>query len=77
MAPTVTRSKNIIYDTDSMAASNVTIKIQKPIIEKKYEINKQTPKVELNEEEDIIIALSLLHEKRTNSLLTFLYGGTF
>jgi hypothetical protein len=45
--------------------SNVTIKIQKPIIEKKYEINKQTPKVELNEEEEIIVALSLLHEKRT------------
>ena len=46
--------------------SNLTIKIQKPFIEKKYEIKKPTPKVELNEVEKIIDALSLLHEKRTN-----------
>jgi hypothetical protein len=44
--------------------SEVTTKIQKPFIEKKFEIVKQ--KIELNETEEIIKALSLLHEKRTN-----------
>ena len=44
--------------------SNVITKIQKPIITKKYEIEK--PKKVLNETEEIVIALSLLHEKRTN-----------
>jgi hypothetical protein len=44
--------------------SEVTIKIQKPFIEKKFEIIRQ--KVVLNEPEEIINALSLLHEKRTN-----------
>jgi hypothetical protein len=44
--------------------SEVTIKIQKPFIEKKFEIIRQ--KVILNEAEEIINALSLLHEKRTN-----------
>ena len=46
--------------------SNVTVKIEKPFINKKYEIEKSTPKVELNEAEEIIEALSNLHEKRTN-----------
>jgi hypothetical protein len=45
--------------------SKVTIQIQKPFIEKKYEIKKPTHKIELNETEEIIEALSLLHEKRT------------
>ena len=44
--------------------SNVVTKIQKPFIEKKFEIIRQ--KVVLNEDEEIINALSLLHEKRTN-----------
>jgi hypothetical protein len=44
--------------------SNITIKTQKPFIGKKYEIEKQ--KIVLNEAEEIVIALSLLHEKRTN-----------
>ena len=44
--------------------SEVTTKIQKPFIDKKYEVFK--PKVVLNEAEEIINALSLLHEKRTN-----------
>lgn len=44
--------------------SEVTIKIQKPFIKKKFEIVRK--KVVLNEEEEIINALSLLHEKRTN-----------
>jgi len=46
--------------------SEVTIKIQKPFInvDKNSEIVK--PKVILSEAEEIIIALSLLHEKRTN-----------
>ena len=44
--------------------SNVITKIQKPIITKKYEIAK--PQKVLNEAEEIVIALSLLHEKRTN-----------
>ena len=44
--------------------SEVTIKIQKPFIEKKFEIIRQ--KVILNEAEEIINALSLLHEKRSN-----------
>lgn len=44
--------------------SNVITKIQKPIIDKKHEIEK--PKKVLNEAEEILIALSLLHEKRTN-----------
>jgi hypothetical protein len=43
--------------------SKVTTKTQKPFIEKKYEIEKQ--KVELNEGDEIIEALSILHEKRT------------
>jgi hypothetical protein len=46
--------------------SKMTIQIQKPFTEKKYEIKKPTPKVELNETEKIIEALSILHEKRTN-----------
>jgi len=44
--------------------SNVVTKIQKPFIEKKFEIVRQ--KVILNEAEEIINSLSLLHEKRTN-----------
>lgn len=44
--------------------SEVTLKIQKPFIEKKFEIVRK--KVVLNEEYEIINALSLLHEKRTN-----------
>jgi hypothetical protein len=46
--------------------SEVTTKIQKPFInvDKNSEIVK--PKVLLSEAEEIIIALSLLHEKRTN-----------
>lgn len=44
--------------------SEVTIKIQKPFIDKKYELVKE--KIVLNEAEEIINALSLLHEKRTN-----------
>ena len=46
--------------------SEVTTKIQKPFInvDKNSEIVK--PKVILSEAEEIIIALSLLHEKRTN-----------
>jgi hypothetical protein len=44
--------------------SNVVTKIQKPFITKNYEIEKQ--KIELNEAEEIIKALLLLHEKRTN-----------
>ena len=43
--------------------SNVTIKIQKPLIPINYEISKE--KKPLNEAEEIILALSLLHEKRT------------
>ena len=46
--------------------SKMTIQIQKPFTEKKHEIKKPTPKIELNEEEEIIEALSILHEKRTN-----------
>jgi len=46
--------------------SKLTIKIQKPFIKKKYEIEKPKLEVELNEAEKIIEALSLLHEKRTN-----------
>lgn len=44
--------------------AEVTTKIQKPFIEKKFEIVRK--KVVLNEEYEIINALSLLHEKRTN-----------
>lgn len=44
--------------------SEVTTNIQKPFIDKKFKIVRQ--KVVLNEEEEIINALSLLHEKRTN-----------
>ena len=44
--------------------SNVVTKIQKPFIDTTYEVVKQ--KKVLNEAEEIIIALSLLHEKRTN-----------
>jgi len=43
--------------------SNVVTKIQKPFITKNYEVEK--PKKVLNEAEEIILALSLLHEKRT------------
>jgi hypothetical protein len=46
--------------------SILTSKIQKPFIEKNYEIEKSRPKVELNEAEEIIEALTILHEKRTN-----------
>lgn len=44
--------------------SKLITKIQEPIINKKYEIIKE--KVILNEAEEIINALSILHEKRTN-----------
>ena len=44
--------------------SNVVTKIQKPFITKNYEVEK--PKKVLNEAVEIILALSLLHEKRTN-----------
>jgi hypothetical protein len=46
--------------------SNVTIKIQKPFIEKKYEIEKLKSEVKLNEAEEIIETLSILYEKHTN-----------
>ena len=56
-----TKSKNgICGDT----CSNVVTKIQKPFIEKTYNVVKE--KKVLNEAEEIILALSLLHEKRTN-----------
>jgi hypothetical protein len=44
--------------------SEVTTKIEKPFIDKKYEIVKQ--KTLLNESEEIMNALYILHEKRTN-----------
>jgi hypothetical protein len=56
-----TKFKNVMCGD---ICSNVITKIQKPIIDKKYEIEK--PKKVLNEAEEIVIALSLLHEKRTN-----------
>jgi hypothetical protein len=43
--------------------SNVVTKVQKPFIDTNYEVVKE--KKVLNEAEEIIIALSLLHEKRT------------
>lgn len=45
--------------------SKLTTKIQEPFINKNYEIIKE--KIVLNEAEEIINALSLLHEKRTNN----------
>ena len=44
--------------------SNVVTKIQKPLIQPNYEAIKQ--KQVFNEAEEIVLALSLLHEKRTN-----------
>ena len=49
--------------------SNVVTKIQKPFIETTYEVVKE--KKMLNKAEEIIIALSLLHEKRTNEYKEF------
>ena len=58
-----TKLKNELFGDK---CSKVTTQIQKTFIEKNYETEKQTNKVELNEAEKIIEALSLLHEKRTN-----------
>jgi hypothetical protein len=58
-----TKLKNELFGDK---CSKVTTQIQKPFIEKKYETEKQTNKVKLNEAEKIIEALTFLHEKRTN-----------
>jgi hypothetical protein len=58
-----TKSKNGICGDTCL---NVTTKIQKPDIPINYEIVKEKTELNhLNEAEEIILALSLLHEKRT------------